>query len=247
MSASGAYGTTRICAGIVGYADLRLGASVEPVLHAHIRAGGDRFRGVRYITARDDDATFSHPAYSPPPALLADATFREGFGRLAPLNLTFDAWLLHPQIDELAGLARAFPETRIVLNHLGGPLGIGVYMGRREEKFGRWSKSIRALAECPNVFLKIGGLGMRISGFDFHEKAEPPSSETLAAAWRPYVEAAIDAFGPGRCMFASNFPVDKGSYSYASFWNACRRLTRGMSEPERTDLFRGTARRFYRL
>lgn len=247
MSASGGYGPTRICAGIVGYADLRLGARVETVLEAHIRAGGGRFRGVRYVTARDDDTTFSHPAYSPPPGLLADETFRKGFGRLAPLDLTFDAWLLHPQINELTALAHAFPETRIVLNHLGGSLGIGVYSGRRKEIFGHWSMSIRALARCPNVFLKIGGLGMRIAGFDFHEKATPPASMTLADAWRPYVETAIETFGTGRCMFESNFPVDKGSYGYATFWNACKILAHGVSKLEKTDLFSGTSERFYRL
>ena len=228
MSASAGYGPARICAGIVGYGDLRLGARIEAVLRAHIRAGGERFRGIRYITAHDSDRTFSHPADSPPAGLLADGIFREGFGRLAPLDLTFDAWLFHPQIDELTALARAFPQTRIVLNHVGGPLGVVVYAGRRDEIFGHWSMSIRALAECPNVFLKIGGLGMRIAAFDFHEKAAPPTSEILAAAWRPCVEAAIDAFGSGRCMFESNFPVDKGSYSYASFWNACKLLTHGM-------------------
>jgi predicted TIM-barrel fold metal-dependent hydrolase len=247
MSASGAYGPARICAGIVGYADLRLGARVEPVLEAHIDAGGGRFRGIRYITARDPDSTFSHPAYAPPAGLLADATFREGFGRLAALNLTFDAWLFHPQIDELTALARTFPDTGIVLNHTGGPLGIGVYAGRRDEIFGHWATSIRALARCPNVFLKLGGLGMRIAGFDFHEKAMPPSSTTLATAWRPYVETAIDAFGSRRCMFESNFPVDKGSYGYATFWNACKILSHDASVPEKTDLFSGTAERFYRL
>ena len=163
------------------------------------------------------------------------------------MDLTFDAWLMHPQIDELTALARAFPDTRIVLNHLGGPLGIGVYTGRRDEIFGHWSMSIRTLAECPNVFLKIGGLGMRIAGFDFHEKVDPPTSEILAAAWRPYVEAAIDAFGSERCMFESNFPVDKGSFSYGVFWNACKRLARELSPSEMKDVLGGTATRVYRL
>ena len=154
-----------------------------------------------------------NPAYAPPPGLLADATFREGFAQLAPLGLTFDAWLYHPQIDELTALARAFPDTRICLNHVGGPLGIGVYAGKRDEVFAQWSASIRALAKCPNVFVKLGGMGMRINGFAFHEQAEPPSSEALAAAWKPYVETCIEAFGAARGMFESNFPVDKGSYA----------------------------------
>lgn len=247
MSASGGYGPTAICAGIVGHADLQLGARVQEVLAAHLRAGGGRFRGIRHITAWDPDPSLMNPAYSPPPHLLADPTFREGFARLAPLGLSFDAWLYHPQIDELTDLARAFPETPIVLNHVGGPIGIGAYAGRRQEVFDRWAASIRGLATCPNVHVKVGGLGMRINGFDFHEHPEPPSSERLAEAWRPYVETCIEAFGASRCMFESNFPVDKGSYAYATYWNACKRLTQGASVTERADLFSRTAARFYRL
>ncbi len=247
MSASGQYGKTKICAGIVGHADLRLGGGVRPVQQAHIRAGGGRFRGIRHITAWDGDKTLMNPAYAPPPGLLADRTFREGFAALAPLNLSFDAWLYHPQIDELTALAQAFPGTRICLNHVGGPLGIGVYAGKRDAVFTAWSNAIRALAQCPNVVVKLGGMAMRINGFDFHEKADPPASEALAAAWKPYVETCIEAFGAARCMFESNFPVDKGSYAYAPFWNACKILARGAGEAEKTDLFSGTAARFYRL
>jgi L-fuconolactonase len=247
MSASGQYGKTKVCAGIVGHADLRLGSSVWPVLEAHIRAGGNRFRGIRHITAWDGDKTLMNPAYAPPPGLLADRTFRDGIAALAPLNLSFDAWLYHPQIDELTALAQAFPGTPICLNHVGGPLAIGVYAGKRDSVFATWSKSIRALAQCPNVVVKLGGMAMRINGFDFHEQADPPSSETLAAAWKPYVETCIEAFGAARCMFESNFPVDKGSYAYAPFWNACKILAHGASAAEKTHLFSGTAARFYRL
>jgi predicted TIM-barrel fold metal-dependent hydrolase len=247
MSASGGYGKTRICEGIVGYADLRLGARVTPVLEAHLRAAGERFKGIRHITAWDAHEPLRNPAFEMPPKLMADGKFREGFARLAPMGLSFDAWLMHPQIDELTDLARVFPETKIVLNHVGGPIGMGPYAGRRDEIFKTWSSSIRALAACPNAFVKLGGLGMRLNGFGFEAKPEPPSSDELAAAWRPYVETAIAAFGPKRSMFESNFPVDKGSYSYAVFWNACKKLTKGVSAGERADLFSGTAARFYRL
>ena len=247
MSASGRYGPTRVCAGIVGYADMRLGAKVADVLEAHLRAGGGRFRGIRHIAAWDADPTIVNPSLAAPAGLLADTRFREGFARLAPLDLTFDAWLLHPQIDDLTALARSFPGTRIVLNHVGGPLAIGTYAGRRDEVFGHWATAIRTLATCPNVFVKLGGLGMRVNGFDFHEQPVPPSSEHLAAAWRPYIETCIEAFGPARCMFESNFPVDKGSYSYAVFWNACKRLAKGASANEKADLFTNTASSFYRL
>jgi predicted TIM-barrel fold metal-dependent hydrolase len=247
MSASGGYGPTKICAGIVGHVDLRLGQQAREVLEAHIRAGGDRFRGIRHITAYDPDPSLMNPAYAPPPGLMFDKIFREGFACLAPLNLSFDAWLYHPQISDVTALAQAFPGTSICLNHIGGPLAIGGYAERREEIFAEWSKSIKALAACPNVVVKLGGMAMRINGFDFHTKAEPPSSSELAAAWKPYVDTCIDAFGASRCMFESNFPVDKGSYGYQAFWNACKLLAKGASATEKTDLFSGTAARFYRL
>jgi predicted TIM-barrel fold metal-dependent hydrolase len=106
---------------------------------------------------------------------------------------------------------------------------------------------MRSLSACPNVVVKLGGMAMRINGWDFHTKAEPPSSEELATAWKPYVETCIEAFGANRCMFESNFPVDKGSYGYQAFWNACKILAKGASAAEKADLFSGTAARFYRL
>lgn len=247
MSASGGYGTTKVCAGIVGHADLELGSRVEPVLAALVRAGGNRFRGIRHISAWDGDSSIGNPAYTPPPGLLGDKIFREGFAVLDRLGLSFDAWLYHPQIDELASLARAFPGARIVLDHVGGPLAIGAYTGKRDEIFPRWTASIKALATCPNVCVKLGGLGMRTCGYDLHAQMEPPSSQTLADTWRPYIETCIEAFGASRCMFESNFPVDKGSYGYQVFWNACKRLARGASASEKADLFAGTAARFYKL
>ncbi len=247
MSASGGYGTAKICAGIVGHADLCNGAAVDAVLEAHIRAGGGRFRGIRHIVAWDADPALMNPAYPMPAELMFDKAFREGFACLAPLNLTFDAWLYHPQIADVAALARAFPGTGICLNHIGGPLAIGAYAGKRDAVFAQWSAAIRDLATCPNVVVKLGGMAMRINGWDFHERAEPPSSADLAAAWKPYVDVCIDAFGASRCMFESNFPVDKGSYGYQAFWNACKILATGASASEKADLFSGTAARFYRL
>jgi L-fuconolactonase len=144
-------------------------------------------------------------------------------------------------------LARAFPETTIILDHVGGVVGIGAYAGKRDEVFARWSSSLRALASCPNVFVKLGGLGMRINGFGFERGSDPPSSDALATTWRPYIERCIEAFGARRCMFESNFPVDKGSYGYGEGWNAFKLLTRQASPEERTALFSGTAVRVYRL
>ncbi len=245
MSASGGFGPTQVCAGIVGHADLRLGARVDAVLEAHLRAGGERFRGIRQSNARDESRPV--PATAPRPGLLADADFRAGFARLAPHGLSFDAWLHHPQIDELTALARVFPDTAIVLDHVGGPLGTGPYAGRREAEFARWTTSIRALATCPNVRVKLGGMGMPFTNLGLHDGPEPPSSEQLAAASRPFFETCIAAFGPDRCMFESNFPVDKESFSYAVYWNACKRLTQGAGADERAALFSRSAARFYRL
>ena len=245
MAASGLYGQARICAGIVGHADLRSGTAVPDVLEEHLRLGGDRFRGIRHLTTWDADASLMNPLSAGPPGLLADTTFRTGFACLAPLGLSYDAWLFHPQLPELTDLARTFPATTIVLNHCGGILGIDAYAGRRNEVFAHWSKAIRTLAECPNVVVKLGGLGMRINGFGFETGAAPPSSEDLARTWRSYIETCIDAFGPARCMFESNFPVDKGSYGYGTLWNAFKRLTMQAGDDEIAALFGGTAARIY--
>ena len=247
MTASGTYGKTRVCAGIVAYADLMLGARVEPVLEAMIMAGGGRFRGIRYISASHPDEAARGSSVNRPAGLLMDPKVREGFARLHPLGLSFDAFMYHTQLGELVDLARAFPETPVVLNHVGGPIGIGPYAGRRDEVFAEWRTRIDELARCPNVHVKLGGLGMRLFGFDVHTHDLPPSSEELAAAWRPYIETCIAAFGPSRAMFESNFPVDKGSGSYHVFWNAFKRIAAGCSAAEKSALFSGTASRFYRL
>jgi L-fuconolactonase len=244
--ASGYCGKIRVCAGIVGHADLTLGGHVEPVLVALQRAGGDRFRGIRHIAAWDADTALNLPV-SPGPGLLANKSFREGFALLQRHNLSFESWIYHPQIHEFADLAQAFPDTRMILNHAGGPLGAGSYRGKRDEVFAHWSASIKALSAHPNVYVKVGGLGQVVNGRGFEERPDPPSSETLASAIRPYVETCIEAFGSSRCMFESNFPVDKASYSYTVYWNACKRLTHGASSAEKADLFSGTAARCYRL
>ena len=246
MAASGRYGDTRVCAAIISHADLRLGGAMEEVLEAHI-AASRRFRSIRHITAWDADSSLMNPLSAGPPGMLADPRFREGFACLAPLGLLFEAWLFQPQLPELADLAGAFPDTTIVLDHCGGILGIGAYAGRREEVFAQWSRDIRELARHENMHVKIGGLGMRINGFGFERGEDPPSSEHLAETWRPYVETCIEAFGLRRCVFESNFPVDKGSYSYSACWNAFKRLTQGMSASDRNAMFRGNAERLYAI
>jgi L-fuconolactonase len=247
MSASGGYGRSRVCAGIVGHGELTLGAGVAKVLEAMIVSGGGRFRGIRFISASDPDQAKWGATLARPEGWLRDPKVREGFAQLAPLGLSFDAFMYHPQLADLLDLARAFPATPIVLNHVGGPIGLGRYKGKRDAVFADWSARIRELSTCPNVHVKLGGLGMKVFGFDVHEGELPPSSEQLATAWRPYIETCIEAFGANRAMFESNFPVDKGSYGYGVFWNACKRLVQGASANEKADLFHGTASRFYRL
>ena len=237
----------QVAAGIVGHADLRLGSAVRKVLEAHVEAGRGRFRGVRHLTTWDADASLANPLTAAPPGLLLDASFRAGLAQLAPLGLSFDAWLFFAQLPELIDTARALPDTTFIVDHCGGVVRIGAYENHRTEVFERWSRSMHALAQLPNVQVKLGGLGMRINGFDFHKGELPPSSEQLAAAWMPWVETCIETFGAGRCMFESNFPVDKGSYSYRTGWNAFKRLTVGCSASERQQLFEGTACRVYRL
>ena len=247
ISASGGYGPAAVCAGIVGHVSLLSGEGARPVLEAEISAGQGRFRGIRHSVAWDSDPNVAHMYATRPKGLLLDSTFRKGFACLAPLGLSFDAWLFHPQIGELADLARAFPDTQIVLDHCGGPAGTGQYANRREEVFTTWKASIREIAKCPNVAVKLGGLAMCLLGYDFHERAMPPSSEELATVWRPYIESCIEAFGPERAMFESNFPPDKGQCSYQVIFNAFKRIAALLSETEKDALFSKTAMKVYRL
>jgi len=247
MAASGRYGPVLACEGIVARADLTMGAAVGPVLDSHIRAGNDRFRGIRHAGGWDASPDVRNSHTDPPRRLYADASFRAGLRELAKRDLTFEAWQYHPQLPDVTALARSVPEAKIVLNHVGGPLGIGPYAGRRDEIFQSWSRDIRELAYCPNVWVKLGGLGMAICGFDFHKREVLPDSRELATAWRPYLEHCIEAFGPKRAMFESNFPVDGVSCSYAALWNAFKRVTQGASEDEKALMYRDAARSFYRL
>ena len=247
MTASGRYGDVRACAGIVGHADLTLGAAVREVLEAHIAAGGGRFRGIRHAASYDPDRGVLGMLAGRNEGLYRDPVFRQGFAQLAPLGLSFDAWILEPQLPDLIDLARAFPDTTIVLDHVGTPLGIGAYAGRRGERFGAWRESIQTLAACSNVVVKLGGLAMPFAGFDSFMSTPRATSVELAAEWKPYIDTCIEAFGPARGMFESNFPVDSGSCDYDVLWNAFKLLAGGASAHEKAALFSGTAARVYRL
>ena len=247
ICAAGRYGNLRACAGIVGLADLTLGGAVDEVLQAHIAAGAGRFRGIRHAAGWDASPDVRNSHTKPPEGLFLDATFREGFARLAANNLSFEAWLYHTQLADAVDLAKGFPDTRIVLNHFGGPLGVGPYAGRHAELMPQWKADIAALAECPNVYAKLGGINMALNGFDWHKRERPPGAEELIAATGDYYKHAIDCFGPKRCMFESNFPVDKTSCSYEVLWNAFKRMAADFSESEKTAMFHDTAKNFYRL
>lgn len=245
MSASGIYGPARINAAIVGRADMALADGAADVLEALI-AASPRVRGVRQSASHDRDPAVLGPIARAPAGFYLSNAFRAAFRHLARHRLSFDAWLLEPQLPDLIDLARAFPEQPIVLDHCGTPLGIARHAGRRAEHFERWRLNIRALAECEAVTIKLGGLGMPFCGFD-PPPPHRPASAWFAEQWRPYVETCIEAFGPGRAMFESNFPVDKVSCDYRTLWNAFKRLASGCSADEKDALFAGTARRFYRI
>jgi predicted TIM-barrel fold metal-dependent hydrolase len=248
MTASGIYGDVRACAGIVGHVDLRLGAVVEDALRSHIAAGHGRFRGIRHSASYDDDPMVLGPLHGRTTAgMYLDKAFREGFAVLGKLGLSFDAWLLEPQLPDLIDLARAFPDTTIILDHVGTPLGVGRYAGKREERFDTWKKNIRELAKCENVHVKLGGLPMPFAGWRKSWHEPQPSSEQLAKEWKPYIETCIEAFGPQRGMFESNFPVDRFGSTYVTLWNAFKRISKDYSANEKTALFSGTASKVYRV
>ena len=247
MSASGTYGDFRACAGIVGKADLLLGEAVKPVLEAHIQAGGGRFRGIRNSASFEADPDVLGPLNRVEAGLYLSDSFRKGFAQLAPLGLTFDAWLLEPQLPDVIDLARAFPDQTIILDHVGTPLGRASYAGRLNERFPIWRDNIRELAKSPNVVVKLGGLAMAFCNFPSFLAEPRAPSEQLAREWAPYLETCIAAFGPERCMFESNFPVDMGACTYPVLWNAFKRIAQGYSQGEKTALFSGTATKVYRL
>lgn len=230
--------------GIVGAGDLRLGALTEEMLHAHVEAGAGRFRGIRQRATWDAALKPSRP--DPGPGLLLDPAFRAGFDVLTGLGLSFDAWLYFPQLPELVDLARSHPESTIVLNHLGAPIVLGPYADRAAT-LAQWRSLMTEVATCPNVVLKLGGIGMPMFGTTWHERDIQPGPDEVAAHWGDAVRSCIDTFGPDRCMFESNFAVDRISMTYATAWAAFDLISQTYSPAERAALFHDTAVRTYRL
>ncbi len=246
-SASGLYGPSRAAAAIVGHANLNLGEKVAPVLDALQAASPNRFRGIRHSVTWDPHPEMENTAAHKWQGQLASGPFRAGARELARRGLSLEAWLFHPQLRELADFARAVPDLTIILNHIGGLVREGPYANRDDEVLPAWRSGIAAAAACPNVYVKLGGLGMPRMGFDWHARKTPIGSEELAASMAPFIKYCIDQFGPSRCMFESNFPVDKVSFSYNVLYNAFKLLSAGYSADERAALFHDTAVRVYRI
>ena len=248
IGASQAYGVAQVAAGIVGTADLTYGSAIAELLDAQIATASERFRGVRLITKWDADPPLNNGRYAIPPGLLADVDFRAGFAELASRGLSFDAMIYHHQIPELSNLARAFPNTPIILNHIGGLLSkTRTYLADEAQTNEQWRSALRDLAQRPNVFVKLGGLGMGYLGFGFNKLERPAGSEVLAQAWGPFFEYCIEQFGPERCMFESNFPPDRESVDYHVVWNAFKRIAASYTEAQKHQLFFATAAKVYRL
>lgn len=246
-AAARARGLPRVAEAIVAFADLNRGSAAAEVIEAHTAVAEGRLRGIRHSVSRDPefpDGIVLRPA---PAGMLAEPVYREGLREVAKAGLSYDAMLYSRQIPELTALARAMPDLPIVLDHIGCVIGVGPYETRMDEQFSVWRQYMAELAQCPNVTVKIGGFGMIICGARWHEAATPPTSETLAAAWQPWFDSCIELFGPQRCLFESNFPVDKAMYPYRTLWNAFKRLTVNLSPGERAALFAGTAARTYRI
>jgi predicted TIM-barrel fold metal-dependent hydrolase len=235
-----------VISAIVGFADLTA-PDVADVLDAHIDAADGLLRGIRHVNAWDasDDIRASHT--NPPPGLLGHDDFRHGYAALGRAGLRFDAWMYHPQLPELVDLARAHPEVPVILDHLGGPLGIGPYAQDRDAVVTAWRAAMAEVATCENITLKLGGIGMPVFGLGWHKRDSPPSSTELAQAWGPDIRWCIEQFGADRCMFESNFPVDRASCSYVVLWNTFKRIVADASAAEKAALFHDTAVRAYDL
>jgi predicted TIM-barrel fold metal-dependent hydrolase len=244
ISAAGQFGATRACDVMFGNVDMTLGAAVKPLLERHLEASGGRFHGVRYSTGWDGDERIHDVV--PAPGMLVDGRVGAAAAVLAAMNLSLDCWLYHPQLDEVAELADALPGLRIILDHVGSPILGGPYRGRSEEVFEDWRGRIENIAQRQNVFIKLGALPIRMPGFA-GDRSLPPGGQEVATAWRPWIETCIEAFGPSRSMFESNFPVQKRWCSYQVCWNAFKRLASGASATEKADLFAGAAARAYNM
>ena len=248
MSSSGKYGKTRVASGIVSSAPLlENNKKLLEVLNGHIMCAGKRFKGIRYQAAMHKNKLVYNSRVNPPDGIYNCQIFRDNFKELYKLKLSFEAWCYHTQLNDLYDLAKSFPKTIIILNHFGGPIGIGPFKNKNKEVFDDWRISIKKLAQLKNIYIKLGGLAMDINGFEWHKKKNAPSSIEYVKKTYKYYETAIETFGINRCMFESNFPVDKKSISYVNLWNSFKIMTRGYSINEKNKLFYKNACKIYKL
>jgi L-fuconolactonase len=247
MAASGCYTTSRVARAIIGYADLTLGEKTRETLDAHVAAANGRFRGIRQRAKWDADPAVKGKISADGPGLYLEPAFGRGLDMLTALGLSFDASIWHPQLPDVAQLARTHPDASIVLIHSGSPVGHGAYAGKEAENHAVWLAGMKQLASCPNVSVKLGGVLMGLANFDFTTAPRPPTSIELAQLWKPYIEPCIELFGPGRCMVSSNFPVDKAGFGYGTVWNMFKHITEAFSPEEKQLIYSGTAKRVYKI
>ena len=233
--------------GIVGHANLLLGTEVQEVLEKHLQVGRDLFKGIRHAGGWDPHVEINNSHHNPPQDLYLMSDFKKGLNELSVRDLVFEAWQYHHQISQVIHIAKKCPDLKIVLNHFSGPIGIGPYVNQRVDIFDKWKSQLRELSFCENVFAKLGGMAMPINGFNFHKRAKPPSSDEFVEVQKDYYMTTIDFFGPSRCMFESNFPVDKSSISYQVLWNAFKKMVASFSQNEKDFLFFKTAKTVYNL
>ncbi|NIZ15732.1 amidohydrolase [Phaeobacter sp. HF9A] len=238
-------GQDRFPVGIIAMADLQLGDSVRPVLDALIEAGHGHVKGIRNTTAWHADPLVRSNPKPPPDGLLRSDAFRDGAQAVAARGLSLDVWAYQTQLDEVRALAATLPDLTIIVNHCGGPLGVGPHDRFAPENFQNWRNALAAIAALPNTRIKIGGFGLGVFGWPYTDAALPPHSATLAEDWRPWVETCFDLFTPRRAMFESNFPVDKGQFSYRALWNAFKRLAASLSRDDQDALFWRSATQSY--
>jgi predicted TIM-barrel fold metal-dependent hydrolase len=238
-------------AAIVAHADLALGDAVVPVLEGHKNAS-ETVRGIRHMLATHPNKGVMDFAHAP--EVSRTAAFRLGMEQLGKHGLTFDAWAFSHQLNEVAELAAAVPQVETVLCHCGTPVGyagefqgVGVSQRERDLIASQWRDGISAVAAQPNVSVKLSGLLMPVVGFGYEDADKKPDKNELVDRLGPLVRHCIDAFGPQRCMVASNFPVDRVSASYGAVFDAMVELTASDGAQAQAAMFAGTAARFYRI
>ncbi|MEM7190769.1 MAG: amidohydrolase family protein, partial [Pseudomonadota bacterium] len=238
--------TKATVAAIVAHADLRL-ENVGEVLDAHSATAAGLFRGIRHAGAHEPNPEALYIPGRAPAGLYADRDFRRGVAELGERGLTYDTWHYHHQNRDFMDMAREVHGTKMILDHFGTPLGVGQYEGQRDAIFAQWKEDVAEISDCPNVFAKLGGMAMPDNGYGWHDRAMPPTSDEFVEAQAPWYHHMIDCFGPERCMFESNFPVDKASISYRVLWNGLKKIAAEYDDAAQTAMFSGTARRVYRI